>query len=134
GLVFMAEINDFVADLNNKESDLFGTAIYLEDQRRKLISNGIPEDDKLPGLLDEYLTALVFWLRSISFIANYSLVSIKDISLDYRLGTSKNFVHLFGEWMESMVIVVPPTETTNPNRSLTHSLIAKAYYCSKRVM
>ena len=97
GLVFMAEINDFVADLNNKESDLFGTAIYLEDQRHKLISNGIPEDDKLPGLLDEYLTALVFWLRSISFIANYSLVSIKDISLDYRLGTSKNFVHLFGE-------------------------------------
>jgi hypothetical protein len=61
------------------------------------MSNSIPEDDKLPGLLDEYLTALVYWLRNISFLANYRLVSIKEINLNYRLGTAKNFVHLYGE-------------------------------------
>lgn len=97
GLGFIPEIKDFVDELNNRDSDLFGTALYLENQRKKLLLNQIPEDDKLTIVLDEYLTALVYWLRSISFLANYSLVSIKDIQLDYRLGTSKNFVHLFGE-------------------------------------
>ncbi len=97
GVGFIPEIKDFVDELNNKDSDLFGTALYLENQRQNLLLNKILEDDKLPIVLDEYLTALGYWLRSISFLANYSLVSIKDIQLDYRLGTSKNFVHLFGE-------------------------------------
>ncbi len=61
------------------------------------MANTIAEDEKLPGLLDEYLTALVYWLRNISFLANYRLVSIKEINLNYRLGTAKNFVHLYGE-------------------------------------
>jgi hypothetical protein len=94
---FMQEINKFVEELTGTESALYGTALYLEDQRRKLIANTIAEDDKLPALLDEYLTALVYWLRKLSFLAKYRLVSIKEINLDYRLGTAKNFVHLYGE-------------------------------------
>lgn len=94
---FMPEINDFIKDLTDKDQDLFGTAIYLQDQRQKLLKNTIAEDDKFPALLDEYLTALAYWLRCVSFVANYSLVSIKDINLDYRLGTAKNFIHRYGE-------------------------------------
>lgn len=94
---FMQEINKFVNELTDTESALYGTALYLEDQRRKLMANSIAEDDKLPGLLDEYLTALVYWLRKLSFLAKYRLVSIKEINLNYRLGTAKNFVHLYGE-------------------------------------
>ena len=40
---------------------------------------------------------MFFWLRKISFLSKYRLVSIKDINLKYRLGTPKNFVHLYGE-------------------------------------
>ena len=94
---FMKEINKFVNEFTDAESSLYGTALYLDDQRRKLIANSIPEDDKLPALLDEYLTALVYWLRKISFLAKYRLVSIKEINLDYKLGTAKNFIHLYGE-------------------------------------
>ena len=94
---FMQEINKFVEELTDTESSLYGTALYLDDQRRKLMLNSIGEDDKLTGLLDEYLTALVYWLRKISFLAKYRLVSIKEINLNYRLGTTKNFVHLYGE-------------------------------------
>lgn len=94
---FLPEINKFVEELTDTDSALYGTALYLEDQRRKLMANRIAEDDKLPGLLDEYLTALVYWLRKISFLSKYRLVSIKEISLNYRLGTAKNFVHLYGE-------------------------------------
>ncbi len=94
---FMKEINKFVEELTDTESSLYGTALYLDDQRRKLMANSIAEDDKLTSLLDEYLTALVYWLRKISFVAKYRLVSIKEINLNYRLGTAKNFVHLYGE-------------------------------------
>ncbi len=94
---FMKEINKFVEELTDTESALYGTALFLDDQRRKLMANSIAEDDKLNGLLDEYLTALVYWLRKVSFVAKYRLVSIKEINLNYRLGTPKNFVHLYGE-------------------------------------
>ncbi|MEO8174596.1 MAG: hypothetical protein ABI581_15990 [Sediminibacterium sp.] len=94
---FMKEINKFVEELTDTESALYGTALYLDDQRRKLMANSIVEDEKLWGLLDEYLTALVYWLRKVSFVAKYRLVSIKEINLNYRLGTTKNFVHLYGE-------------------------------------
>jgi hypothetical protein len=94
---FMKEINVFVEKLNNNESDLFGSVLYLEDQRRKLIANQIAEDEKLPDLLDEYLTALVCWLKEISFLANYRMVSIKEINLNYHLGTSENYLHRYGE-------------------------------------
>lgn len=94
---FIKEINKFIEELTNSELSLYGTAIYLQNQRQNLMANIIPEDDKIPALLDEYLTALVYWLRKLAFLAKYRLVSIKDINLNYRLGTSKNFVHLYGE-------------------------------------
>lgn len=94
---FMPEINDFVKKLMDTTSSLYATARFLENQRTELIKNNIPEDENLQTLLDEYLTGLVFWLRKIAFLAQYRLVSIKDIQLKYRLGTKKNFVHLFGE-------------------------------------
>jgi hypothetical protein len=117
---FMKEINEFVGELTDTSNDLYGTALYLEDQRRKLISNAITEDDKLPGLLDEYLTALVYWLRNIAFIANYRLVSIKEINLDYRLGTSKNFVHLYGE-LHSMYNDAGSADGDYKSKSITDS-------------
>ena len=61
------------------------------------MANEIAEDENLPKLLDEYLTALVNWLRKISFLCKYRMVSMKEINLNYCLGTSKNFVHLYGE-------------------------------------
>ncbi|HET9280194.1 MAG TPA: hypothetical protein VFN95_18490, partial [Flavitalea sp.] len=94
---FMPEINSFVDELSDIKSDLYGTAIFLDSHRLKLISKSIPEDDKLPPLLDEYLTALIFWLRKLCFVAKYRLVSIKDINLNYRMGSPKSFVHVYGE-------------------------------------
>ena len=94
---FMKEINKFVGELTDTESSLYGTGIYLQNQRQNLMKGTIAEDDKLPEMLDEYLTALAYWLRKLSFLAKYRLVSIKDINLNYRLGTAKNFVHKYGE-------------------------------------
>ncbi len=94
---FMKEICKFVEELTDNSSGLYATALYLEDQRDRLMANSLKEDDKLPALLDEYLTALVYWLRKISFLAKYRLVSIKEINLNYSVGTSKNFIHLYGE-------------------------------------
>ncbi|MBC7778141.1 MAG: hypothetical protein H7246_22100 [Phycisphaerae bacterium] len=94
---FVPEIHDFVAELLDTQSDLYRTVLFLDGHRRRLLENTIPEDEHLPTLLDEYLTGLIFWLRQISFLAKYRLVSVKDINLSYRLGTSKKFVHLYGE-------------------------------------
>jgi hypothetical protein len=94
---FMKELSRFAEELTDTESALYGTALYLQHQRQQLMANAIAEDDTLPVLLDEYLTALVYWLRKTAFLAKYRLVSIKDINLNYRLGTAKNFVHLYGE-------------------------------------
>jgi hypothetical protein len=95
--MFMPEIGDFVTALSDTKTALYNTALFLDNNRRYLLNQTIPEEEQLPNLLDEYLTALVFWLRQLSFLANYRLVSIKDISLSYRMGTPKNFVHLYGE-------------------------------------
>lgn len=94
---FMPEIAVLVDELFDPDSDLYSTAIFLDQKRSALILGQITEDKNLPVLLDQYLTALVYWLRNIAFIAKYRLVSIKDINLNYRLGTAKNFVHLYGE-------------------------------------
>jgi hypothetical protein len=94
---FMPEINKFVTDLCDTKSDLYGTALFLEKYRNALLDNTIPEDAQLGQLLDEYLTGLVSWLRELAFLAKYRLVSIKDINLSYRLGSPKNFVHVYGE-------------------------------------
>ena len=94
---YMKEILKFTSEIKDTGSALYGTALFLNNKRQDLRDNKIPVDDTLPGLLDEYLTALVYWLRKVSFIAKYRLVSIKDISLNYSLGTAASFVHLFGE-------------------------------------
>lgn len=94
---FMKETLKLAEDITDSESLLYGAVLYLNEQRRKLLNGEIAEDDTLPQLLDEYLTALVYWLRKIAFVAKYRLVSIKDINLSYRLGTERNFVHLYGE-------------------------------------
>ena len=60
---FIKEINKFIAELTDTQSSLYGTALYLENQRDNLMANKIPEDDKLNEVLDQYLTALVYWLR-----------------------------------------------------------------------
>ncbi len=95
--VFVPEINAFVSNLTDIKDDLYGTALFLQENRNKLLSGQVKEDENLDKLLDQYLTALVFWLRQIAFLAKYRLVSIKDINLNYRVGTPKNFVHLYGE-------------------------------------
>lgn len=94
---FMKEINKFVEELTDAESSLYGTGIYLQNQRKNLMTGTLAEDHKFPEMLDEYLTALAFWLRKLSFLGKYCLVSIKDINLNYRLGTAKYFVHKYGE-------------------------------------
>jgi hypothetical protein len=94
---FMPEIHGFVQELTDPHTDLYGAVLFLEKHRRELLAGKTPHGAALETLLDEYLTALVFWLRKLAFLAQYRLVSIKDINLHYRLGTAKNFVHLYGE-------------------------------------
>ncbi len=94
---FMPEIHDFVRELQDPHTDLYGTALFLEKHRRELLAGKTPQSDALETLLDEYHTALTFWLRKLAFLARYRLVSIKDIGLNYRLGMAKNFVHIYGE-------------------------------------
>lgn len=96
---FMKEMNQFTEELADTDTDLCDYAKTLADKRRKLLANNIAEDDtaKIRGLLDEYQAALVYWLRKISFLAKYQLVSVKEINLNYRLGTSRKFLHKLGE-------------------------------------
>ncbi len=94
---FVPQIIDFVDELTDTQSDLYGTALFLESKRDDLLDGKIHNTTTLTQLLNEYLTGLVFWLRKISFLARYRLVSIKDINLKYRLGTTRNFVHIYGE-------------------------------------
>ena len=98
GPVFVPQIADFVRELTNTESELFETTLFLDKNRRQLLAGEIPAaDPNLPQRMDEYRTALVYWLRKIAFLVKYRLVSIKEISLNYRLGTAQQFVHLYGE-------------------------------------
>lgn len=94
---FMPEIKEFVAEFSNTKSDLYEATMFLAQMRRRLLTNTLPADTSLSTLLNEYLTALVFLLRRLAFLAKYRLVSIKNISLNYRMGTPKKFLHLYGE-------------------------------------
>jgi hypothetical protein len=95
---FMPDIHDFVAKISDTQSQLYRTVLVLHDRRRQLLAGEITDEIELAPLLDEYLTALVFWLRNTAFLAKYRLVSIKDINLNYRMGaTESHFRHLFGE-------------------------------------
>jgi len=95
---FVEEIKPFVQELSNSNSDLYTAAMFLDDHRNDLMDGAVSaEGEVLEKLLDEYLSALIYWLRKLAFLARYRLISIKDINLKYRLGTSKNFVHSYGE-------------------------------------
>lgn len=93
---FVSELDEFVEILFDKESDLYSVAVFLENHRNRLVRNEIVEED-LNELVNEYLTALIYWLRQLAFLANYRLVSIKNIVLSYRLGTKQRFLHHYGE-------------------------------------
>ncbi len=95
--LFMPEIQAFVQELSDTGSDLYHTSLFLENYRNRLIGKECKDDENLPALLDEYLTALVFWLRKLTFISQYRMVSIKDIKLKYRLGSHVVFEHIYGE-------------------------------------
>lgn len=94
---FVSEIPELINKLKKTGSNLNGAVLFLTKIRNQLLNQEILEDENLDQLLNEYLTALVFWLRNIAFLAKYRLASIKDINLNYRLGSAKNFVHLYGE-------------------------------------
>lgn len=95
---FIPEIHDLVAKLTDIKNNLYHTVLVLHDRREKLLRREPFAEPELNALLDEYLTALVFWLRNIAFLAKYRLVSIKDINLSYRIGSDNTrFRHLFGE-------------------------------------
>jgi hypothetical protein len=91
---FCPQIHHLVDELTDTSSDLYGTALFLDKNSRDFINNKLNFSD---AVLDEYLTALVFWLRNLAFLAKYRLVSIKDIALRYRLGTAKTYLHIYGE-------------------------------------
>ncbi len=94
---FMPEIFAFVEMVKDPEEDLSQTALYLDRYRSKLLAGELGDLEDLEQLLDQYLTGLVYWLCEISFVAEYRMVSVKDINLNYRMGTPRRFVHLYGE-------------------------------------
>ncbi|MEM1215108.1 MAG: hypothetical protein AAGJ82_05460 [Bacteroidota bacterium] len=94
---FVPELYPLREDILNNRDEIADVLQFMERQRTRLLRGDIPKDDHLDQLLDEYLTALVTWLRRIAFVAKYRIVSIKDIKLAYRLGSGKRFVHHYGE-------------------------------------
>jgi hypothetical protein len=97
GREFMPELLELVDEIKSSESSVQTTVLFLTKYRNDLLRQAVVEDDAFSHLLDEYLTALVFWMRQLAFLAKYRLVSIKNISVDYRLGSNKNFKHQYGE-------------------------------------
>ena len=67
---FIPKIKDLVEELTEIGSDLFGTVLFLEAQRKKLIIGEIQENSSLIDLLNEYLTGLVFLVKK-------NIISIK---------------------------------------------------------
>jgi hypothetical protein len=94
---FLPELYPFVEELADKTEDLYATALFLEQQRTAFQHGHREPGDQLEVLLDQYQTALVYWLRRIAFVSRYRLVSIKDINLRYRVGGARRFVHIYGE-------------------------------------
>ena len=93
---FVPQMEKFMKRLLDTESTLYATSLFLEAQRNRLIQGEVKAVE-LESLMPRYLTGLTYWLRNISFLAHYRMVSIKDINLSYRLGTGQSFDHLFGE-------------------------------------
>jgi hypothetical protein len=97
---FVPEIKKLTRMLTDPEDDLSGAFNFMKYQRQMLLDNKIPPNEDIGILLDQYLTALIYWLRKISFLSLYRLVSVKDINLLYRSGqerTESKYKHTFGE-------------------------------------
>lgn len=95
---YVQELPDFIEEMTDPDSDLFQTAIFLDMHRTFLLKNeAVQAGESFDKLWDEYLTALIFWLEKLSFLAHYRLVSINNIRLDYQLKTARNFIHVYGE-------------------------------------
>lgn len=94
---FVPEITDLANDFTNPDNELFDTVLFLDENRRRLLAGHCNDHTRLSELMDKYRTALVSWLRRVTFLAKYRLVSIKEISLNYRFGSIQRFVHLYGE-------------------------------------
>ncbi len=97
---FVPEIKNMVELMKDSEDDLSGAFNFMKYQRQMLLDNKIPPNEDIGILLDQYLTALIYWLRKISFLSLYRLVSVKDINLLYKLGmdkTESKYRHTFGE-------------------------------------
>lgn len=94
---FVEDMQKFIIELFDKSSNLYQTALFLENHRCQLLNKKIVENKNLDILLDKCFTALIYWLEKIAFLAKYRLVSIKDIYLNYHFGAAKTFVHSFAE-------------------------------------
>jgi hypothetical protein len=119
---FMPEIDEFVHELSDAGSDLYATNLFLENVRNSILKKSFNQQDDLHAIIDEYLTALVEWLSKLTFISEYKMVSIKEINLDYRLGTVPLFRHVFGElnsmYEESRDMKVPIVGAYTFNQSI----------------
>ena len=95
---FIEELWPLIEKLRNPESNISPIFNFLNVQRNKLIKGKIKNDSKIQDLYDQYLTSLIHWLKELAFISQYRLVSIRDINLSYRIGSSPlTYVHRYGE-------------------------------------
>ena len=106
---FIPDIESCIDEIYQTNSKLYAVTIFLHNKRFLLLENKIAEDHSFGQMLNEYLTALVYWLSRISFLARYRLISMKDIVLNYRIGTAKNFVHIYGE-LNGLYRILPEEE------------------------
>ncbi|GGW36990.1 hypothetical protein [Arenibacter certesii] len=120
---FVPEIYTFVEKLRETDSDLFGTAFFLESERRNLLSGTTQKNEAFHLLMEEYLTALIYWLKNLSFLANYRLVSINDINLNYRIGSDETYLHRYAELhsVYNKSSVTDKTKTIQVKGSFTYS-------------
>ncbi|MBL7728773.1 MAG: hypothetical protein JNM68_13845 [Dinghuibacter sp.] len=97
GKGFVTEIQAFAEQLSQPGSELYIACRTLSQGYSQLQANTITGGTGIEQLYETWLAHLAYWLRKLAFLAKYRLASIKEITLSYRLGTPKNFVHLFGE-------------------------------------
>lgn len=97
GRAFMPKLGSLVTKIYKDEDSVRSTVFFLANYRKALLRGEVVEDHAFGKLLDEYLTALVHWLCELTFLANYRLVSIKNIFINYRLGSGKSFEHHYGQ-------------------------------------
>ena len=100
GKGFVPEIARIADALSDPEDELYGVVRFMANNRDRLLAGDIPADEDIGGLLDQYLTALVYWIRKISFLSKYRLISVKDINLMYKAGMGREeskYRHTFGE-------------------------------------